>query len=67
MSFKHCPEFMKIIYQDKRKRGESRLNSMLTSMWFIFNGEFQRIVLKRRYRERLLKALEREKERSRLK
>jgi hypothetical protein len=67
MSFRHCPEFMKIIYQDKRKRGDSRLNSMLTGMWFIVNGEFQRIVLKRSYSERLLKALEREKKRNNIK
>lgn len=67
MSFKHCPVFVKIIYQHERKRCESRLNSMLTSMWFIFNGEFQRIVLKRSYSERLSKALKREKERSHLK
>lgn len=67
MKLRHCLEFMKIIYQDKRKRGDSRLNSMLTSMWFIVNGEFQRIVLKRSYNERLLKALERDKKRNNLK
>lgn len=60
------------IYQYNRNSGKCRLSSMLNSSMLNavsrnFRVEFQRIVLKRSYNERLLKALEREKKRSNLK
>lgn len=67
MKLRYVPEMMNRIYQDNRKSGKSRLSSMLCTVSRTFCLEFQRIVLRRSYNERLSKALKREKERSRLK
>jgi hypothetical protein len=49
---------MKCAYQRLRKAGYGRLKSI----WYIFNSEFQRIILRRSYRKQVMILIEKFKE-----